>query len=212
MKINNLLIIILLISSTVSCSDNRCDCLEKHKLEILPSDYKDLVNQAVFNHLGKFYTERDSSYLDSAIMDLNQAIELSPRMLPAYYYKSIVYDAKRDYYATIEIIDSAINNSYQNPDMLFLKAKALDHLQRTKDAEKVLKETEKLYNQWVSCYPDSINLITTKTEFIAYYKGKEVALKEINKYIRQHPNNDFLLNYRELLEETPNSEILRCNK
>ena len=94
--------------------------------------------------------------------------------------------------------------------MLFLKAKALDRLGRTKNADDILKETEALYSRWLICYPDSINLLVTKIEFTAYYKGKKAAIKEINKYIKKHPGNDLLLGYKLFLTtESEGSRLFR---
>ena len=112
--------------------------------------------------------------------------------------------------STIETIDSAMKNSYPNPDMLFSKARALDHLGRTKEADNTLIEADALYSKWINCYPDSINLIGTKIEFTAYYKGKKEALKEANKYIEKYPDNDFLVGLRDFIIEEPNGyEITR---
>lgn len=211
MKYNNILILSFIIFVCfTSCSNKECDCLNKTASEELPEEYKNLVNKAIFEFHGKYYEENNIVYLDSALLLLNQAVRFYPKLLPAYYYKSIVYESKGDLLSTIEIIDSALKNSYPNPDMLFLKARALDHLGRTKEADNTLIEADALYSQWINCYPDSINLIGAKIDFTAYYKGKKEALKEANKYIEKYPDNDFLVGLRDFISEEPYGyEIMR---
>lgn len=201
---------VLFLFSFYSCTNKDCNCLTERSSKKLPIEYKSKIDSALFYQYSKFYMDGDSCYLDSALLMLNQAIGFYPELLPAYYYKSAVYESKGDLYATIETIDSAINKAYPNPDMLFLKAKTLDRLGRTKNADDILKETDALYSLWINCYPDSINLIITKIEFTAYYKGKDAAIKEINKYIKKYPNNDLLIGYKMYLTtESEKSQLFR---
>ena len=202
MKITQLLFI-LFIFLFCSCKNKECDCIKELTSEKLPIEYKKNVEKAIYDYQGRFYAENDTAFLDSALFILTQVIESNSMLFPAYYYKSFIYYTKGDYYLAVETVDSAIKKAYSNPDLLFLKAKALDHLNRSTEADNILKKTETLYSQWINCYPDSINLIATTIEFIAYYKGKEAALKEIEKYIRKYPNNDLFVGYKELIEDEP---------
>lgn len=196
----NLIVSILFFSVIFfTCSKKECNCIKEITSQKLPEEYKTLVNRAIFNYQGNFFVNNDTIYIDSAIFLLDKAINLFPKLFPAYYYKSVFSELKGDYYSIIETVDSATNNTYLNPDILFLKAKALDHLGKTEESDNILKEVETLYSQWISCYPDSINLIAAKIEFTAYYKGKEIALKEANSYLRKHPNNELIKGYIDLL-------------
>jgi tetratricopeptide (TPR) repeat protein len=169
-----------------------------------------MVNQAVFNYLGSFYSEGEAECLDSAIVLLDRAIDFSRSLLPAYYYKSIVYQAKGDYSSIVMAVDSAIKYSYSDPEMLLFKARALDHLGRTKEADNTLIEADVLYSQWINCYPDSINLIISKIGFTAYYKGKAVAIKEINSYMKEYSDNEIIVGLKEMIENEPEeSELFR---
>lgn len=202
--------LLVILPFVCSCSNRYCDCLKETSSKILPLEYKNLVNQAVFNHLGTYYLQGKPECLDSAIVLLDQAIDFSPTLLPAYYYKSIVYEAKGDYSSIVMTVDSARKNSYSNPEMLFFKARALDHLGITEEADNTLEAAERLYSQWVCCYPDSINLIITKIGFTAYYKGKTTAIQEINNYIKKYPNNEVLIGLKNMIENEPeDSELFR---
>lgn len=206
----NIFVILTIVLFIYSCSNKECDCINELSTTKLPVEYKNMVNQAVFNHLGMYYSQGKPECLDSAIVLLDQAIDFSPTLLPAYYYKSIVYEAKGDYGSIVMTVDSAIKKSYSNPEMLFFKARALDHLGITEEADNTLEAAESLYSQWVCCYPDSIDLIITKIGFIAYYKGKEVAIKEINGYIKEYPNNEIIVGLKKMIENEPEeSELFR---
>lgn len=206
---NNYFILLLFIILS-SCSNKECECIDRSLKTKLPAEYKDKVNQATFNYLGMYYSNGDTEYLDSAIMLLDQAIEISHSLLPAYYFKSIVCEAKGDYGSIITTVDSALKFSYSDPDMLFFKARALDHLGFTEEADNTLEATEKLYSQWVYCYPDSINIIIAKLGFTAYYKGKTTAIQEISNYIKKYPNNEILIGLNNMIENEPEeSELFR---
>jgi tetratricopeptide (TPR) repeat protein len=193
-----------------SCSNKECECIDKALKTKLPTEYKNKVNRATFNYLGMYYSNGETEYLDSAIMILNQAIEISHTLFPAYYFKSIVYEAKGDYGSIIITVDSAIKYSYTDPNMLFFKARALDHLGMAEEADNVLESAERLYSQWIYCYPDSISFIISRIGFTAYYKGKTVAIKEINNYIKEYPNDDIIVGLKNMIENEPeDSELFR---
>ena len=191
-----------------SCTNNRCDCFIEHSSKEIPTEYKNKTDSALFFHRGQYFMDGDSRHLDSALFLLNQAVEFAPELLPAYFYKSLIYETKGDFSLTIETIDSAINNAYPTPDILFLKARALDYLNKTKEADIVLKETEALFSQLINCFPDSINLIAAEIEFTAYHKGKEAALNEVKKYLKKFPNNDLLIGFGDFLKEEPQESML----
>lgn len=100
--------------------------------------------------------------------------------------------------------------SYTDPNMLFFKARALDHLGMAEEADNVLESAERLYSQLIYCYPDSISFIISRIGFTAYYKGKTVAIKEINNYIKEYPNDDIIVGLKNMIENEPeDSELFR---
>lgn len=184
-----------------SCTDTDCDCKKKLIRQELPKDYKALVDSAVFSYLGRFYAEKDTLLLDSAIVCLNKALRINENLYPAYYYKAIVYLTEGKHQYVVDVVDSAFVFSYPTPDLYFFQGQALAQSNREQQAEDVFRQTSQSFAEWLECYPDSLVLITGELSFIAYHEGKDAASEKLEKYLKKFPDNPILLGFRNMLDD-----------
>lgn len=196
----NKLILIIVVFSLITlisaCKNSDCDCMNSIIHQQYSDKYLSTIRIALFDYIGNYQLTKDVAHLDTAIILLDEAINLEPMNYSAYQYKAMALYWKKDYQEVIKVVDSLHSLGYEIPDLVFLKAKIYDDIGETTNADATLVYAERTYNNWVNCFPDSSALIISKIGCTAYIYGKEAALEELNKAIKKRPEDQVLIGFK----------------
>lgn len=166
------------------------------------------LNDLAMKKISSFYTTRENAQLDSAMYLLKKATECDTSYFLAHSNLATVFTLKGNYDAAIEVVNKLLRLTKNDPEIVVYKGMLYEKQDKKDLAQKEYDLANKLYDDRLAQYPDSLEIIGNKMFLKAYLEGKEKALSELDTYISKYPNSEVLQQYREMLVDFQKDDFI----
>lgn len=135
---------------------------------------------------------REEKY-DSALILLNQAIEIDKEFYPAYGNKIFIYNTRNDYKNALAVADQQVAINPQRADAWVIDGILCDVTGDSSKAIKCYNKSISLFNDELSKTAESIKYDKVNRAFVLILLGKDREAKaEIKEFKEQYPNDQLV--------------------
>jgi len=195
-KISFFLLIIMLAGSGFCCnnvknqktatSGETSDCSERLKRST------ELVRNAAIYE--------DSARLDSALALLNNVTQCDEKLKGRIYFtKASILVQLHNYRGALDLADTVLSSNANNTYYLMLKAEMFKKLSKSDSSQVYYQRCYDIVDSLLTKKPSDITLMLDKVNLIYEIKNRDEAIKQINKFIGQYPDNEVLQVQKEQL-------------
>jgi tetratricopeptide (TPR) repeat protein len=198
--------LLFLLSTGTSCSQKK----EQQQNVVKPKVSKECIalNDFATRKISLFYTTQQNEQLDSAMLLLEKATKCDTSYFLAHSNLATVLTLKGNYDAAIQVVNKLLRLTKNDPELVLYKGLLYEKMDKKDLAQKEYDRANKLYDDRLTQYPDSLEIIGNKMFLKAYLEGKEKALSELDIYIKKYPTSELLQQYREILTEFQKDDFI----
>ncbi|MFZ6008855.1 MAG: tetratricopeptide repeat protein [Bacteroidota bacterium] len=203
---HTLFFLLVIFSAEISCGQKKQEQQDAVKAKV--SKECRSLNDSATKKINSFYTTNLNEQLDSAMFLLKKATECDTSYFLAYSNLTTVLALKGEYDSAIKVVNILLRLTKNDPEIVVYKGMLYEKQNKKESAQKEYNLANKLYDDRLAQYPDSLEIVGSKMFLKAYLEGKEKALSELDIYIKKYPNNELLQQYREMLTEFQKDDFI----